>query len=107
MILRPPISTRTDTLFPYTTLVRSRLAHRHGDFLLRHRRLLGAHAGDLLAREVQLDGVDAVLDELAHGAADLLRSRHHEAEVEAWVGDVRRRGEIGRAVCRERVGKYV
>src|SRR3546814_19205626 len=23
MILRPPISTRTDTLFPYTTLVRS------------------------------------------------------------------------------------
>src|SRR3546814_8885361 len=30
MILRPPISTRTDTLFPYTTLFRSiaaRLAH--------------------------------------------------------------------------------
>src|SRR3546814_19406636 len=29
MILRPPISTRTDTLFPYTTLFRSsRRAHR-------------------------------------------------------------------------------
>src|SRR3546814_6405148 len=26
MVLRPPISTRTDTLFPYTTLVRS-LSH--------------------------------------------------------------------------------
>src|SRR3546814_1380965 len=26
MILRPPISTRTDTLFPYTTLFRSRVA---------------------------------------------------------------------------------
>src|SRR3546814_14118648 len=26
MLRRPPISTRTDTLFPYTTLVRSRLS---------------------------------------------------------------------------------
>src|SRR3546814_2783253 len=26
MIRRPPISTRTDTLFPYTTLFRSRIA---------------------------------------------------------------------------------
>src|SRR3546814_10423829 len=30
MIRRPPRSTRTDTLFPYTTLFRSRVtAHRH------------------------------------------------------------------------------
>src|SRR3546814_15726011 len=28
MILRPPRSTRTDTLFPYTTLFRSPAAHR-------------------------------------------------------------------------------
>src|SRR3546814_2394439 len=28
MILRPPRSTRTDTLLPYTTLFRSRLAHQ-------------------------------------------------------------------------------
>src|SRR3546814_4927247 len=28
MIRRPPRSTRTDTLFPYTTLFRSRLRHR-------------------------------------------------------------------------------
>src|SRR3546814_2456498 len=28
MIRRPPRSTRTDTLFPYTTLFRSRLVHR-------------------------------------------------------------------------------
>src|SRR3546814_5117347 len=28
MIRRPPRSTRTDTLFPYTTLFRSRLEHR-------------------------------------------------------------------------------
>src|SRR3546814_6999662 len=30
---RPPISTRTDTLFPYTTLFRSRLRHRAGQAL--------------------------------------------------------------------------
>src|SRR3546814_14566974 len=31
MIRRPPRFTRTDTLFPYTTLVRSPLALRQGD----------------------------------------------------------------------------
>src|SRR3546814_1441290 len=29
MMRRPPISTRTDTLFPYTTLFRSAVAHEH------------------------------------------------------------------------------
>src|SRR3546814_6414963 len=40
MIRRPPISTRTDTLFPYTTLFRSRLGgddpQRQSDFAGRH-----------------------------------------------------------------------
>src|SRR3546814_15683846 len=36
MIRRPPRSTRTDTLFPYTTLFRSVVAAR-GEFLDRHR----------------------------------------------------------------------
>src|SRR3546814_16951198 len=40
MIRRPPISTRPDTLFPYTTLFRSRLRFEHGDGL----------RADLLAR---------------------------------------------------------
>src|SRR3546814_9812995 len=31
MIRRPPISTRTDTLFPYTTLFRSEQAKLHAD----------------------------------------------------------------------------
>src|SRR3546814_18481146 len=31
MIRRPPISTRTDTLFPYTTLFRSSAAGKHFD----------------------------------------------------------------------------
>src|SRR3546814_17110459 len=35
MVRRPPRSTRTDTLFPYTTLFRShrRLGGEHGEFL--------------------------------------------------------------------------
>src|SRR3546814_1282239 len=37
MIRRPPRSTRTDTLFPYTTLFRSRLVQ----YEFRHRRGLG------------------------------------------------------------------
>src|SRR3546814_9918336 len=38
MIRRPPRSTRTDTLFPYTTLFRSPALQRAGDGSLRHDR---------------------------------------------------------------------
>src|SRR3546814_2228921 len=37
MIRRPPRSTRTDTLFPYTTLFRSRPRPPRGRALARHR----------------------------------------------------------------------
>src|SRR3546814_2251852 len=43
MVRRPPRSTRTDTLFPYTTLFRSETGHAHSPHLLRgknHRRAL-------------------------------------------------------------------
>src|SRR3546814_4308895 len=36
MIRRPPRSTRTDTLFPYTTLFRSPIASRRNDQLFPH-----------------------------------------------------------------------
>src|SRR3546814_4875733 len=45
MIRRPPRSTRTDTLFPYTTLLRSRRGegnHRHGQARRTRRRREGA-----------------------------------------------------------------
>src|SRR3546814_587993 len=41
MIRRPPISTRTDTLFPYTTLVRSRLATISTEPAGRHPKMTG------------------------------------------------------------------
>src|SRR3546814_10191749 len=42
MIRRPPRSTRTDTLFPYTTLFRSGVQRRDIDLRHRHHRLEGA-----------------------------------------------------------------
>src|SRR3546814_2712347 len=47
MIRRPPRSTRTDTLFPYTTLFRSRRYHPHG-----RRRVLAARRVDHRAGDV-------------------------------------------------------
>src|SRR3546814_11258590 len=47
MIRRPPRSTRTDTLFPYTTLFRSQHAQVGGQPQRR-----GREAGDALEREV-------------------------------------------------------
>src|SRR3546814_12096393 len=61
MIRRPPRSTRTDTLFPYTTLFRSALP-RHGD---------GVDAADLVERHADLEPVDHRVDCLfAHPPGD-------------------------------------
>src|SRR3546814_14696397 len=49
MIRRPPRATRTDTLFPYTTLFRSRMAEQYGV------PVLGALPLDIRIRE-QADG---------------------------------------------------
>src|SRR3546814_9320785 len=47
MIQRPPRSTRTDTLFPYTTLFRSSLLARGRDAGMRYRK--GHRPGDVQA----------------------------------------------------------
>src|SRR3546814_18087752 len=74
MIRRPPRSTRTDTLFPYTTLFRSEVAarwHQHLRRLRRHRlhrgrdraRVLDPARGDLAGAGVDL----AVTGQTARG----------------------------------------
>src|SRR3546814_18842405 len=68
MIRRPPRSTRTDTLFPYTTLFRSHTA------LNRSMPLMAAAADDLLAR---LDAADRskpvdIDPMMTHVAADII-----------------------------------
>src|SRR3546814_9648386 len=56
MIRRPPRSTRTDTLFPYTTLFRSHAAQRAGMGHVAH------HLGDELRVRDDDGGVIAHLD---------------------------------------------
>src|SRR3546814_19330077 len=108
MIRRPPRSTRTDTLFPYTTLFRSQPAcqvvifvHRHRHHRLRSRR--GAIIG------------------VARGCAVPLTASGRPVRKDAFDKTWRRRNpillliatpwhvskEIGRASCRERVCQYV
>src|SRR3546814_14463689 len=104
IIRRPPRSTRTDTLFPYTTLFRSRRAGAGAGRLapVRPRRLPCRQADTGVLR---LGG-----EQLRRAAAaGLLRpprtvaaaARDHHAH-----GRTGRAEEIGRASCRERVGQY-
>src|SRR3546814_2712178 len=56
MIRRPPRSTRTDTLFPYTTLFRSEDRYERP-------RVLDCRAEGLAERDDDLDGTDEVVEE--------------------------------------------
>src|SRR3546814_7147572 len=94
MILRPPRSTRTDTLFPYTTLFRSgdglRLrVHRVADALRRFLhvadrrldRLVGAHRA---ARRL-LDRGDLAGDIVGKITAIQQRSEEHTSELQSLM----------------------
>src|SRR3546814_731126 len=108
MIRRPPRTTRTDTLFPYTTLFRSRLVALAGD-------------GDRLAQRQDRRGQP---DRLADPQASAIEQQQHRPVARAdprlggvfrdllgqrdrLVGRDRAWPEIGRASCRERVCQYV
>src|SRR3546814_12329798 len=117
MIRLPPKSTRTDTLFPYPTLFRSRRAidligraiaqvpgqaEWHGNLataLLAAGRPAEAEAG--YRRAITLDPRYV---EGHYNLANLLRSRGDAA---AAAAEFEIALEIGRASCRERVCKYV
>src|SRR3546814_7132348 len=61
MIRRPPKSTRTDTLFPYTTLFRSRhaLQPERGEGGFEHQHAAGDNRAALVRQAGQVDGLDA------------------------------------------------
>src|SRR3546814_10939040 len=110
MIRPPPRSTRTDTLVPYTTLVRS-VGHTElaapilavgvdvdADDLVRTRKPrtldhvepdAAEPEDDDIVADLDLGGVDHRADAGGHAAADIAG------------------GQIGRASCRERVCQYV
>src|SRR3546814_6907166 len=86
MIRRPPRSTRTDTLFPYTTLFRS-LRGALGEITQDH---VGAGAAEAQQRfEHRLAFIEpAVVDRaLQHRilAADLVRSEEHTSELQSLM----------------------
>src|SRR3546814_2015353 len=81
MIRRPPISTRTDTLFPYTTLFRAR--HRRVGRVDSRARLLPGG----LALSVRLDWLSGTGGPL-HGSVDVpgdKRSEEHTSELQSLM----------------------
>src|SRR3546814_14213877 len=116
MIRRPPRSTRTDTLFPYTTLFRSALGRNTARVGADHRPGPGDVAADILFGHQKINGVDpaVVLDDevddrvLWAGAAHPgdLRQRLAGKRLQLVVLEAGQQ-EIGRASCRERVCQYV
>src|SRR3546814_10008499 len=79
MIRRPPRSTRTDTLFPYTTLFRSR--HPAGG--LRHHFNHAGRMCRLRARHVHCGADRAALPRIGH--RDDCRSEEHTSELQSLM----------------------
>src|SRR3546814_19712592 len=100
MIRRPPRSTRTDTLFPYTTLFRSELLRAHGGLAARQ----ALHVLHEVAETVH-DAPPAGFDDLA------LQDRIGGKEV-GWREDIEDRSEerrVGKecvSTCRSRWSPY-
>src|SRR3546814_14002948 len=102
MIRRPPRSTRTDTLFPYTTLFRS-------DAVLATVRASHPRPGWAFERFTR-NGPLAILPH-PHGS-DLYAvvwccPPAEAARIQSLEDDDFASAQIGRASCRERVCKYV
>src|SRR3546814_21093627 len=121
MIRRPPSFTRTDTLFPYTTLFRSPLicvALDYESASTPRRRDMPAHSINLpaasrrpLATRLAAGLCAALLRPLA-AAADVLIVLDSRHPVQAPAGariieldQAKRIGAIGRTPCRERGGR--
>src|SRR3546814_3378567 len=75
MIRRPPRSTRTDTLFPYTTLFRS--THHFGDLNVDHR--VAFQAVMTACRPLPVSSVKKIL------GFEVLRSEEHTSELQSLM----------------------
>src|SRR3546814_11240293 len=105
MIRRPPRSTRTDTLLPYTTLCRSRAGLQRGigeegNQLAQARALVLFATHETRGDRNQLV---EVLDPRFERALRLVGVVLAQSRAHQHVVDL----EIGRASCRERVCQYV
>src|SRR3546814_3910620 len=84
MIRRPPRSTRTDTLFPYTTLFRSFLRNRSEQFEARFGMLEVVESPSLFLRGMAGSRIPV---SIAHGEgrADFARSEEHTSELQSLM----------------------
>src|SRR3546814_13877199 len=99
MIRRPPGSTRTDTLFPYTTLFRSlAIVTQEGQTV---------NASQSAPTIIVLGQIDIMTVRAEISEADIVHVRPGQAVTFTILGDPDHRYEIGRASCRERVCQYV
>src|SRR3546814_11496736 len=105
MLRRPPRSTRTDTLFPYTTLFRSEACARFdkdtrlGRDMESYQSLLARAVASIAGKSEER----AIASLFSPGGTHALKGEFagiNDFEVVAFV-------EIGRASCRERVCQYV
>src|SRR3546814_18257178 len=115
MIRRPPRSTRTDTLFPYTTLFRSQVfcrsspCERQSNSLRNVGLQQGARAlreqgfGNLLSQGVGLVGSGGGFGADDPASGDVT---DQPDQYQASVGARGMGGKNGRASCRERVCQY-
>src|SRR3546814_14296582 len=114
MSRRPPRSTRTDTLFPYTTLFRSDrvgIVERGGgdiDFAGLMTHMDGERRAAVAAIAALAERRRGETPELALATFNVKmmqrdRSEHHASRARYLLTDP----EIGRASCRERVCQYV
>src|SRR3546814_20751828 len=109
MIRRPQVATRTDTLFPYTTLFRSRPADEAASLKLWEKPVLPIGGGVLVKKGLRagtdvacaLQRVEAIWIDGTY--PDPARVNALSDEVVATLS----REKIGRASCRDRVGQYV
>src|SRR3546814_3594500 len=78
MIRRPPRSTRTDTLFPYTTLFRSRIGRLPPvpDFVEHGHGRLPVRGADTRGRDPR---------RLSHGQLRKMRSEEHTSELQSLM----------------------
>src|SRR3546814_12991250 len=105
MLRRPPRSTRTDTLFPYTTLFRSAgQAGGEGDGVL-----FSDADIKIASRKALLEFDQAAA--FAHGRRNTDQAAiglsHVAQPMHEYLGESLFGRQIGRASCRERVCQYV
>src|SRR3546814_12025134 len=104
MIRRPPRSTRTDTLVPYTTLFRSFNSEGYTDADMATAFRTYEDIGTMNTKTWSLFGnADAELTERLKLTVGL----RYTEDKQDYVGCSRDYKEIGRASCRERVCQYV